>query len=775
MPRYSLVTMIMVFVALSVVGRSIYIMTVQREFWIAQKEKLTRDSLVLQPKRGDILACDGRILATSLSEYVLNIDFMSSEKDSVMRAKDQKRRDTVFYNNIDSIATGMHNLFPDIDVKKYKEHLLKGREKKSRCWAVYPPTVTSLKLGPTERRNHQLTYLELMEIKKLPLYNLRSSLNVTPVKMRKNPYGKIANRTIGTFVDTARYGLEKSFDTLLAGKPGYYHREKVLNSWIKVIDQPAIDGSDLVTTLDIDMQDVVESAIHDGLTDLKAESGSCILMDVATGDVKAIVGMESNGQGGYEELDARAISTFYEPGSVFKPMSFLVAMDDGKVTMNDQVEINGGIWRFGNRTMKDANYRSGGDVGLHNAKFIIQKSSNVGTSRMIDQAYNTDPQKFVDGLYRIGAGENLKIPLEDYVPPHFCSPKDTKRYWSRTDLPWMSIGYVSQMAPINILNFYNGIANNGKLLCPRFVKAIQKDGKIVHEFPVEVLREQMAKPEAVKNIQECLRAVVQMGTGKKAGSKYFPISGKTGTAQIWTAQGNTRKYSISFVGFFPSDNPRYSCIVNIQKGAPAYGWMCGLVFKRVAEQVMAKHNEGNYRSARDTTQCTSPVLLAGNMAPAARVLDSLNISYHSDMTFTGNNMPMWGHIDDENSLSFVKTQLPEKTVPNVIGYGLRDAVYLLENMGLNVRSHGVGSVVGQSLSYGTHFKPGETITLTLDDRSSKKKKTVYHPKPVVQEENEENKEKSKTNENADKKKSASDTKKGLKTVPQGDKSKKHKG
>lgn len=728
MPRYFCLIAVLAFICVLVLFRAGYIMTVEREYWLEIKRSQTRDSLELKQRRGDILANDGRILATSLNEYVLHLDFMTYEKDSVSRVKDQYRRDTALMNNIDSIARGMHRLFPDIDPEKYKKHLLKGRELKSHYWPVYPPEVTSLKLGRKERKNRQLTYLQKAEIEKLPLMRYRSSLNSTAINMRKNPYGRIAFRTVGEYRDEPRFGLELSFDSILAGKPGHYHREKVLNAWIQVVDQPAEDGCDIMTTLDIDMQDIVESVLNEELKALDAHAGVCIVMEVATGDVRAIASLQRNSDGSYTENEPRAVSTHYEPGSVFKPMSFLVAFDDGKVKVTDQVDINGGIYTFGTRKLKDSNYRSGGTVGPRDVKFIIQNSSNVGTARLIDQAYLSNPQQFIDGLHRVGAGEDLKVPIDGYLPPHFCSPSDKSRYWSRTDLPWMSIGYVSQLPPINILNFYNGIANNGRLMRPRFVKAVLRNGKVVKEYPPVVLREHMAKPEAVRDIQECLKAVVNGGSGKRAGSKYFRSAGKTGTAQIWTGRGRTSDYSLTFVGYFPADRPLYSCVVNIQKTGPfAYGWMSGKVFKRVSEHIMARYNEGNYKSACDTTAAPIPEVLGGNLTTARRVLGELSIPYEAGFPLQ-NDSSVWGCDSGVYNIALEPRNVAGGHVPDVIGYGLRDAVYLLESHGLRVRASGAGRVVHQSKAGGESYHPGDTIRLVLDTHWTKVKK---RPKTVT--------------------------------------------
>ena len=334
------------------------------------------------------------------------------------------------------------------------------------------------------------------------------------------------------------------------------------------------------------MQDICEKALSDKLTEIDANSGVCILMEVGTGDIKAMTSLRRMADGSYQEINADAVKNLYEPGSVFKPMSFLVGMDDGYIHMTDIVDVGCGIKEMYGRKMRDANWRSGGS-GVVTVPQILQKSLNVGVSTLIDRAYHDNPRKFVEGIYRIGVAEDLKIPIPGYAKPRIRMPKADGSNWSKTALPWMSIGYETQIPPITTVNFYNGIANNGKLLRPRLVKAILHNGEVVKEYPVVVLREHMAKAEAVKNIQDCLESVVSVGLGKKAGSPYFHVSGKTGTAQVWTKNGFASQYLVSFAGYFPSEKPLYSCIVCIQKGAPASGGgMCAPVFKRVAETVI---------------------------------------------------------------------------------------------------------------------------------------------------------------------------------------------
>ena len=517
--------------------------------------------------------------------------------------------------------------------------------------------------------------------------------------------------------DSARTGLELKFDSILRGKPGIAHRQKVLNRYLTIIDKPAEDGLDVQTTLNVGMQDICEKALSDKLTEIDANSGVCILMEVATGDIKAMTSLRKMNDGSYQEINADAVKNLYEPGSVFKPMSFLVGMDDGYIHMTDVVDVGCGIKEMYGRKMRDANWRSGGS-GVVTVPQILQKSLNVGVSTLIDRAYHNQPRKFVEGIYRIGVAEDLKIPIPGYAKPRIRMPKSDLSNWSKTALPWMSIGYETQIPPITTVNFYNGIANNGKMLRPRLVKAILKNGEVVKDFPVVVLREHMAKPEAVKNIQDCLESVVSIGLGKKAGSPFFHVSGKTGTAQIWTKNGFAAQYLVSFAGYFPSEHPLYSCIVCIQKGAPASGGgMCAPVFKRVAETVMAQRRSTDYTSVRDTMNCLQPLVCAGNINAAQTILEQLNIKFQSALNSSDENTLTWGVArTDGSGVTLNSVSVPkDEIVPDVRGYGLRDAVYRLERMGLRVRVRGIGRVSSQNLQPGYRFKRGQQIELILGD------------------------------------------------------------
>lgn len=705
--RYAFVASLLFLLGFAVLLKAAYIMTAKKDFWMAVNDRFIKENEEVLPTRGNILADNGEVLAASLPEYKLYMDFMSWEKNPVRREKEQRRRDSLLNVKMDSICTGMHKILPDVNPEAFKQLLLQGREEKSHHWPIY---------------KKRISYITYRQIKQLPLFNLSANaggFHTEEFKTRKNPYGRLATRTIGDLFKTSgkpRTGLELSFDSILRGKPGIAHRQKVLNRYLTIIDKPAEDGCDVMTTLNVGMQDICEKALSDKLTEIGANSGVCILMEVATGDIKAMTSLRRMEDGSYQEVNADAVKNLYEPGSVFKPMSFLVGMDDGYIHMTDVVDVGNGIKEMYGRKMRDANWRSGGS-GVVTVPQILQKSLNVGVSTLIDRAYHNDPRKFVEGIYRIGVAEDLKIPIPGYAKPRIRMPKADGSNWSKTALPWMSIGYETQIPPITTVNFYNGIANNGKLLRPRLVKAIMHGDEVVKEYPVVVLREHMAKAEAVKNIQDCLESVVSIGLGKKAGSRYFHVSGKTGTAQVWTKHGFASQYLVSFAGYFPSERPLYSCIVCIQKGAPASGGgMCAPVFKRVAETVMAQRRSSDYSQVRDSLNCLNPVVSAGNIAAAQNVLEQLGISYNSP--FEGEETPLtWGTTTTgTGGVQLNKAALTKgNVVPDVRGYGLRDALFRLEKLGLKVKVRGIGRVTQQNMQPGYQFKTGEQIELTLGD------------------------------------------------------------
>lgn len=703
--RYCVVLALFVFASLIILVKTAYIMFVQHDYWMAVSTKFESRFKPLAATRGNILSADGQVLATSLPEYRIYLDPMSWEPDSARRVKDQIVRDSILTTKMDSMLTGMKRIIPDLDIEKTRAAILKGRAQQKHNISLYPKRVT---------------YIQLTELKKVPLLNLpigKSGFTTEEFRRRKNPYGRLAIRTIGNLRsenDEALNGLELAFDSVLSGKPGVCHRQKVANRYINLVDTPAVDGCDVVTTIDVSMQDLTEKVLGNQLRAIGARAGMCILMEVQTGNVKAMSSLSRLENGNYAEIDPRAVTNMMEPGSVFKPMSFMVAMDDGKINMNTTCNTGNGIREMHGRKMRDSDWRKGGN-GVLTVPEIIKKSSNVGVSTLIDNAYASNPDQFVSGLQRIGIMEDLHIPIPGYKKPRIRYRRDNPDRWYGTTLPWMSIGYETQIPPISTLTFYNGVANGGKLVAPRFVTEVRRGNEVVQEYPTVVLRERMCKPEVLRNIQICLEGVVgkNTGTGKLAYSKNFAIAGKTGTAQIWSKEGFASNYLVSFAGYFPADHPRYSMIVCIEKGAPAYGGIhCCPVFKKVAEGVMAKNRKTDYKAAIDTTalRTVPPMMQNGNLVTLSQVLNELQVPHHNN--YRTSEGLAWGAPAHQGTV-MLNNETSSKGLPSVIGYGLRDAVYRLERMGVKVKVTGMGRVVAQSLPAGTPIKPKMVVKIAL--------------------------------------------------------------
>lgn len=751
MNRYGHVILLFFVLGIVVIGRICYLTFVESSYWEKVAERFVRENVEIPAQRGDILAADGQVLATSLPEYRLYMDFMAYDKDSILQARQQMWRDSIICadtlrvipgllnrkrepisediqrahidsckRTLDELCQGMHEIFPDIDPTAFRALLKEGRHKNSKHWPIYKPKVS---------------YIDYCRVKELPFFCLgsnRTGLHTADYRTRQNPYGKLAARTVGDLYgekDSARCGLELSFDSLLRGKPGYCHRQKVKNKFIPFYDKMPENGCDLRTTLDINMQDLVEKTLGDHLKEIGADFGICILMETATGDIKAISSLDRLADGSYKEIGNRAVSLLMEPGSVFKTVSFMVGLDDGAFTMNSPIETGNGIYMMYGRRMTDSNWRSGGHGHLQ-AHEVLECSSNIGTSRLIDNYYHNIPDKFVQGIDRTGIREDLQLPLIGYAKPKIRMPKkdSTGKHWanwSNTALPWMSIGYETQVPPISTLTFYNGIANGGKVMYPRFVKSLERNGEVITEYPTRVLREQMCKASTVEALQKTLRNTVVMGTGKQAGSKLFGVSGKTGTAQIWNKNGNTSKYLVSFVGYFPSEKPKYSMIVCVKKSSPAYGGMhCGPVFKKVAEMVMAQSCKTEFPN--DTAHTHRPVVRPGNMSSTSRVLSQLKINHDSHQSSSP-----WGNAQHTSQGVTLSTDNQAKgLMPNLQGYGLRDAVYRLEQLKLKVSVSGRGHVIKQSITPGSPIKPGQAVSLVLSTSSTPlPEDTIPAPKP----------------------------------------------
>lgn len=707
-PRYKIIGYLMVLMGIMIVGKALYTATVKRDYWMKVADRLKRDSVDVKPVRGNILSCDGRLMASSLPEFKLYMDFKAggAEKDSLWNEK------------VDSICNGLHDIFPEKSAAEFKRDLEEGHKIMSQNWPIWKKRVS---------------YDIYTEVKKLPVFNLKpfkGGFHVEAFNARQRPFGSLAQRTVGDMFgakDTARCGLELSFDSILRGKSGIVQRKKVMNKYLSITERPPIDGADIVTTIDVGMQDLAERALIDELKLINGNVGVAIVMEVQTGDVKAIVNMTKCEDGEYREVKNDAVSDLLEPGSVFKTASIMVALDDGVVDTNYHVETFGGIMDMHGAKMRDHNWHRGG-YGRLSLPQTLEYSSNIGVSRIIDEHYGKHPEKFVEGIHRLGLAEDLRIPLVGSSPARIRMPKMDKTgkhwaNWSKTALAWMSIGYETQVPPISTLTFYNAIANNGKMMRPRFVKQVVKNGEVLMEFPPEVIREQICKEKTLKEIQTILYHVVSQGLGKKAGSPSFKVAGKTGTAQISKGAGGYKSgqmnYLLSFAGYFPADAPRYSCIVCIQKsGLPASGGgMSGVVFHHISEGIMAQDLKLSVADARDSLSVLLPDVKNGNILAADYVLSRLGVKTNENWSGSyANGNPIWGTTSHQNNqVMLTKVENGQAgLIPDVTGMGARDAVYLLESKEVKVRIEGRGKVVSQSLPAGHQIKKGEVCSLKLN-------------------------------------------------------------
>ena len=698
MTRYFFVVLIMALAGIAIIVKGAVIMFAERQYWQDVADRFVKENVTVKPNRGNILSSDGKLMASSLPEYRIYMDFKAGGE----------KKDTMLVNHMNEICEGLHKIFPDKSAAEFKAHLQKGRKKGSRNFLIYPK---------------RISYIQFKEAKRLPVFNLnkyKGGFHELAYNQRKKPFGSLGARTLGDlYADTAqgaKNGIELAFDTLLKGRDGITHRQKVMNKYLNIVDIPPVDGCDIISAIDVDMQDICEKALVDKLKELEAVWGVAVLMNVATGDVKAIVNMERANDGRYYEMRNLAISNMMEPGSTFKTASIMVALEDGKITPDYTVDTGKGVKRMYGRDMKDWNWYKGG-YGVIDVTKILGVSSNIGVSTIINDFYKDNPQKYIDGLRRMSIDQSLHLQIAGEGKPNIRGPKE--RYFAKTTLPWMSIGYETQVPPLNILTFYNAIANNGVMVRPRFVTHAVKDGETVEEFPVEVINPQICSERTLKQIQVILEKVVSEGLAKPAGSRQFHVSGKTGTAQV--SQGaagyksGVRNHLVSFCGYFPSEAPKYSCIVSIQinKGMPSGGAMAGSVFSKIAERVYAKNLRFDLRSAIDSTTNVIPAVKAGEVNEALQVLNTLSVPVQEQFE-RQKGKQLWGHSQAAPTAVILQGQTASSgTVPSVVGMGAKDAVYLLESKGLRVRLNGIGRVKSQSIAGGSRLVKGQTVSLAL--------------------------------------------------------------
>ncbi|NCC99549.1 MAG: PASTA domain-containing protein [Bacteroidia bacterium] len=655
-----------------VFGRIIYLQNVEGDALRKLAEKRISEPDTIKAKRGNILSDDGRLMASSIPTYYLYMD-MRVEALKVIKKGDTKN---YFQLHVSELANALAKKFRDKTAKEYERDLTKAYKKKLAQYRIYPKRVS---------------YLDYMEIKNFPILrrgSVQGGFFTEERVTRVKPFGSLASRTIGDIYGIeekgGKNGLEMQYDSILRGTEGLKVTRKMAGKRTDIILKAPINGIDVVSTINIDLQEVAEKSLRNELTECQASCGTVILMDVKTGAVKAISNLTRNANGTYSEITNIAVASQIEPGSTFKTLSLLVALEDGVIDTTTMVNTENGGHQFANRIMKDWNFHSGkGGFGVISVPTVLHLSSNVGVSLLIDNNYRNNPQRFVDGIHRTKFDSPIKLELPGHGKVVI---KDTdNKTWSNTTLPWMSIGYEVIVPPIYTLMLYNAIANDGKMMKPRFTYGLRQNGSVVEEFQPEVINESICSKETLGKVQAMLKGVVSKGTAKSVQSKLFTTAGKTGTAQIFlqgtnkNAEGRTR-HQITFCGYFPADKPIYSCIVYIREpqGYASAGGMCGKVFKEVAEKAF--------------------ILGGGDLPIWAK--DSSSV----DMT-----------IDKVIAKEKIKPATTDDNImPNVLGLTASDAMYILENKNVRVCLNGYGYVTSQSIPTGTEIKKGMTVILTLN-------------------------------------------------------------
>jgi cell division protein FtsI (penicillin-binding protein 3) len=676
---------------LVILGRVFQISFINGAYWRSKAENLTISYRTIEAVRGNIYALDGSLLATSVPIYEVRFD-----------PNAEAITDDLFNTRVDTLAECLHNLFKDKSTLEYKRELVAARDNGERYHLI--------------KRN--VKYTQLKAMRDFPIFSrgrYKGGFIFVQQNKRQKPFNVLASRTIGYERDGSKVGLEGAYSDALRGVSGKRLMKKIAGGvWMPVSDENEVepeDGSDLVSTIDVNIQDVAESALHKQLRKHDAEHGCVILMEVATGEIRAIANLQRGEDGRYYESYNFAVGASTEPGSTFKLASYMVAMEHGFIDLDYKVETGNGSFEFYDKTMYDS--KEGG-YGTITVKEAFAVSSNIGIARIIDKFYKADPQKFIDELYAMRLNEPLGLEIPGEGKPVIKSANDES--WSGISLPWISHGYEVAMTPMQILTFYNAVANNGKMVKPMLVKSVREHGRDVQVFEPVVLNERIASEETIAKAREMLEEVVRSGTAVNLKDASYAIAGKTGTAQI--AKGRTgydkSSHQASFCGYFPAEDPKYTCmvVVNAPNRNVYYGnLVAGPIFKEIADKVYSTsidfHEELQPQLAENTINI--PVSKSGHAGDLKQVFAEVSVR-HTPVAETDWVVTQTG-ID---SVTMKPVTMREGLIPNVKGMAPEDAIYLLENLGLSVRVLGKGLVKNQSVAPGTRVSDvGSTIKLQL--------------------------------------------------------------
>lgn len=687
---------LMVLGAFAVFAKMLHLQYVDGGEWRAIADSLTIQERVVEAARGNIYSNDGSLLATSVPEYEVRFDAMSIPEEY----------NDVFNSKVDSLAIKLAGFFKDKSSRQYLNLLKQARSKEQRYVLI--------------KRN--VSHQDLKIIKKFPLMSvfregkIRFSGSLVAVRQNKRilPFTNLAARTIGYKNDQFRVGLEGAYGDYIEGQSGVQLMQRIAGGvWIPLnseVEVAPIDGSDIISTIDVNMQDMAQRALQKQLKITDADNGCVILMEVATGEVRAIANFTKDNDGEYREKYNYAIAQGADPGSTFKLASYLAALDDGLIDTNTVVDVGNGTYKVPSHTIRDSHAPKKSRM---TAKEGFEESSNVAITKLINTHYGANPSKYTSKLHSWGLNEKLGLQIPGEATPLVKTPKS--KSWSKLSLIQMSYGYELKLTPLQTLVLYNGVANGGKIVAPLFVKEIRHLGNTVEKFEARVINNQMASKEAIEKMQEMLRGVMVNGTGKKLTSPLYTSAGKTGTAQMADDHRGygARKYQSSFAGYFPAENPKYSMIVVIRNPRNGYygGTVAGPVFKELADMVYANdlNLQGVFAAKKvNMTGVKTPLTLKGSKEATQKVYEILG--------FDASNWNAIAQSTDSSlkGVPFVEVNIKEGVVPNVVGMGLVDALYTMENAGFKTKVSGRGKVIAQSLNPGDKVKMGAKVSIELN-------------------------------------------------------------
>ena len=690
---------------LLILGKAVYIQQAQGDKWLAMAKAQEQKFFDIQAERGSIYSDDGSMLSISVPYFDIYVDF----KADGLRADKGK----LFRENLDSLSYFLSKFFRDKPASLYKKELQLGYRLKDRYFLL--------------RKN--LSYNEYKQVKKFPLLRLdpnKGGMILNMESKRLAPYGLMANRTIGLAreyqdadgsIHHSNVGLELSYDSILKGEGGKRLMQRISPGVYIPVEGTQVEprqGRDIQTTLNVNIQDIAQNALQKMMVANSCVSGTCIVMEVATGQIKAMANLGKNADCSYSERMNYAIEA-KEPGSTFKLATMIALLEDGLANNNSLVDLENGKWEVNGKWVYDSEIHT---VRMTTLREAFKRSSNVGMAKMIMKHYEAEPTRFIDHLKKLHLHQRTGIDLKGEAGPVLRNPED-KRNWSRLSLPWLSFGYGVNVSPLQTLTLYNAIANNGVMVKPYLVSSIQENGLEIERFSPSIVEDRIVSTATLNALKSCLVGVCH----EDGGTAYslfkdcpYKVAGKTGTSLVAKPHRGYKDniHQSSFAGFFPADHPKYSCIVVIENypGAKNYygGKIAAPVFKEVADKLYALEiNENNYhRQANRTDSAT--YFFAGEMKAIKEVFKSLGWKYRDSAADSE-----WGQVYAKQGQPVVAGQtLVKKLLPEMKGMGMKDAVFLLEKMGLEVTVRGRGRLVYQSLPPGSAVRKKEKIQLEFN-------------------------------------------------------------